>query len=247
MGEEMKRSPITCPDPARWLEVAAGTEDPEISVGLTEHAAECAACASQLREAIRVMADEGDAEEGAFVAALKSSRPDWQKDMAQQLGGRRAAEAPWRTQWWKLRTTWAVAAAIVVVAASVAILGPRRAPPVAVERPAAVVAAIVLEPMTTRGVGDVVLLKMRPGTEWADITLQFVDAPPRQLSVQFLDAAEREVWRTELVLTEADDPRGQVTVRLPASKLSEGDYHISAGPVTDGSGKRVSYAFRATY
>jgi hypothetical protein len=256
----MKRSLNACPDPARWLEVASGTESPEIGTGLTEHAAECAACASQLREAIRLMADEGDAEEDAVLAALESSRPDWQKEIAQRLGAGRAAEvppvavrAPRRMPWWNLRTAWALAAVAVAVAAWVAIVGPRRAAPqVAVEGPgsrpaAAVLAAVVLEPMTTRGAGDMVSLKMTRATDWADITLQFVEEPPRHLSVQLLDAAELEVWRTELVLTEADAARGQVTVRIPASKLPAGDYHISAGPVTGGSGKHVSYAFRATY
>lgn len=245
MGEEMKHSPIACPDPARWLEVAAGTESPEIIAGLTEHAAECAACARQLREAIRVMAEEGDAAEDTFVAALDSSRPDWQKEMAQRLGGRRTAETPW----WELRMTWALAvAAIVVVAASVAILGPRRLPPpVAVERPAALIATVTLDSMMTRDLGGVPSLQMKPGTEWADVTLQSVDGLPRQLLVQFLDAAGREVWRTELVLTDADAALGKVTVRLPASKLPEGEYHISAGPVTGGSGKHASFVFRATY
>jgi hypothetical protein len=250
----MKGSPSTCPDPARWLEVAAGKESPEINVGLTEHAAGCAACASQLREAMSVVAAEGDAAEDAFVASLESSQPDCQKAMAQQLASGRAAEAPpvavrtGRMPWWNLRLTWVLAAAMVALVAFVAILGSRRAAPqVAVQRPAAVIAAVVLEPITTRDVGDVVSLKMTPGTEWADITLQFVDAPPRQLTVQLLDGAEREVWRTELVLKDTDAARGQVTVRLPASKLPKGDYHISAGPVTGGIGKRVSYAFRATY
>ncbi|HUA59740.1 MAG TPA: hypothetical protein VML19_13360 [Verrucomicrobiae bacterium] len=250
----MTRSPIACPDPARWLEVAAGTGNPEISIGLTEHAAQCAACASQLREALRVMADEADAPEDAFVTALESSRPAWQNRMAQQLAAARAAEAPpvavpaRPTPWWNLRMAWGLAAVAMVLVAAVAIFLPRRAAaPAAVERLPALIPALVLEPITTRGLGDVVSLKMTQGTEWADITLQFVDAPPRQLSVQFLNAAEREVWRTELVLTDADARRGQVTVRLPAGKLSAGDYHISAGPVTDASGKHVSYAFRVTY
>jgi hypothetical protein len=246
MGEEMKYSPNACPDTARWLDVAAGAESPEISAGLTGHAAECAACASQLREAIRLMADEGDAAEETVLATLESSRPDWQKEMAQRLGAGAAADAPRRTPWWNLRTMWALTAAamvMVMVAAWVAIVGTRRAGPhLAVERPAAVIATVVLEPTMIRGEGAVVELKMKRDTQWADITLQFVDAPPRQLSVQFLDAADREVWRTE-----ADDAQGQFTVRLPASKLPAGDYHISAGPVTGGGGKRVSYAFRVTY
>jgi hypothetical protein len=245
MGEEMKRLPVACPDPARWLWVAAGTESPELSAGLTEHAAECQACASHLREAIRVMSDEDDAAEDVFVAALESSRPAWQKEMAGRLGSGRKAEAPRQTPWWNRRLTWALAVlmvALVVGVASVSIFGPRRiAPKAAVASQVAVVAAATLEPMTTRGVGDVISLKLTPGTEWVDITLQFVDAPPPRLSVQFLDAADREVWRAD-----ADTDRGQVTVRLPATKLPEGDYHVSAGPIT-GSGKHVSYAFRATY
>lgn len=241
MGEEMKRSPVACPDPARWLGVAAGTESPEVSAGLTEHAAECQACASHLREALRVMADEDDAAEAVFVSALESSRPDWQKETARRLSAGRNAEA-----WWNRRMTWALAAvmmmAIGAVVASVSILGPRRiAPKAAVASPVAVVAAVTLEPMTTRGVGDVISLKLTPATQWVDITLQFVEPPPPRLSVQFLDAAEREVWRVD-----ADSARGQLTVRLPANKLPEGDYHVSAGPVT-GSGKHVSYAFRVTY
>jgi hypothetical protein len=242
MGEEMKHSPIACPDPARWLEMAAGTGSPEIIAGLTEHAAGCAPCASQLREAIRVMAEEGDAAEDTFVAALDSSQPDWQKEMARQLGGRRTA-----VPWWKRRSTWAVAA-IVVVAASGTLLVPRRAPPrVAVEGPAVLIASVTLDSMMTRDLGSVPSLQMKPGAEWADITLQSVDGLPRQLLVQFLDVAEREVWRTELVLSDADAALGKVTVRLPASKLPEGEYHISAGPVTGGSGKHASFVFRATY
>jgi hypothetical protein len=151
--------------------------------------------------------------------------------------------------WWKFPATWALAASIVTMVALVAIVVTRRpAAPVmgqtksVAERPGALTARVELN-LRTRDVGGVAELTMSAGTQWADIILQFVDTPPRPLSVQVLDAAGREVERAEF----PDAAQGQVTVHLPASKLPPGDYHISAGPVTSGSGKRVSYAFRVTY
>jgi hypothetical protein len=232
-----------CPDPARWLAVAAGVDGPERSAELIDHAAHCDACACRLRESIRLMADEGDATEDAFVAELASSQSDWQRRLAQELAGGRA---PRQAPWWNRRTTWAVAAALVGVVASVAILGRRPAVPAATAQRPAEIAAVVLSPITTRDLGNVPLLKMTPATESADITLQFVDTPPRELSVGVRDDAERLVWEARLDLGDADT-RTEVTVTVPAKMLPAGNYHIRAGAVTPASGKYVSYVFRATY
>src|SRR5579871_3909723 len=74
-----------CPDPALWIRVAAGTESPEMGAKLSRHAANCSACATQLREAIHLFAETEDPTEDEFVAQLTSSQPGWHRAMVQKL------------------------------------------------------------------------------------------------------------------------------------------------------------------
>jgi hypothetical protein len=118
MDNEVSHLSNICPDPSRWLAVAAGGESPETGAQLTEHAANCAACAGQLREAIGIMADGTDPAEERFVAMLKSSQPAWQKQMARELSANLAPleePRPRRTIWWNWRLSGALAAAVVVI------------------------------------------------------------------------------------------------------------------------------------
>src|SRR5579884_2203820 len=91
MGDQVSQAPDACPDFARWLDVAAGNARAEMSESLTRHAAGCAACASRLREAIQVMADDEDPADNRLLASLQSSDPAWQKELAKKLA---AAPAP---------------------------------------------------------------------------------------------------------------------------------------------------------
>src|SRR5581483_4219012 len=214
MDQQVSHLPSACPDPAPWLAVAAGMENADLSAELTEHASGCAACASQLREAIRIVTDVEDPLEARFLGTLSSSRADWRRRMAQQLSGDRAASRqppPLRRKiWWNWRLAAVCgAAAVVVVIISLAILrqhrgglaelaqvseaptsniprtSPTNAAPGTGRRPLTI--AIVLEPGTTRGLVRETPLQLTPMTESVAATLLFLEAPPRRLSVKVVD------------------------------------------------------------
>lgn len=280
MDDHMGDAPITCPDPARWLDIAAGAESLETSTRLAEHAANCGECASQLREALQILAEDAeDPVENRFLATLKSSQAGWQKELAQRLSRYpsppRDEPRAYRTTWWTWRLAGVfAAAALALVFVSLAIVRSRHLSPrladlaqrgaptsstgapspassdasKAPREPAPVqllVASLVLEPGTTRALGRPALLKLSPATQSVAVTLLFLDAPPRKLSLKLLDFADREKWIEDMEMMGRDVNRRQVTVKIPAKGLAAGDYRIFAGHVTVGETERVSeYAFR---
>jgi hypothetical protein len=141
MENQMGPLPSACPEPSRWLQVAAGTESRDVSAKLLEHAAGCAVCASQLREAIWIMADEEEPVENGFVMQLKSSRPDWEKDLAQRLSSvaapSRAEHRGRRMTWFQWRFAVPLAAAALVLVSIALLISRRPVPPSAAQMPPA--------------------------------------------------------------------------------------------------------------
>ena len=256
--DDMGEAPLVCPDPALWIQVAAGTEAPELSAKLLEHAADCTACAIQLREAISVVTDEGNPIEERFVRELTSSQPVWREEMVQRLTGEpsslqpmpRARPAGWRRHW------LARAAAVIIVAVGLGSLAIWRfGPPSqrstqmqtarnATAQPQPMVASLVLEPGTFRGLEGQRSLQLTAATSATTLTLLFVQPPPVELSIKLVNSLDREIWTRDLRMTNEDINRLQVQITIPANLLVAGDYQVH---VTNRGSESVSdYAFRVT-
>jgi hypothetical protein len=203
MDDDMGKVPVGCPDLARWIHVAAGTENPEMSIKLSEHAANCAACAAQLRESIRVVADAEDPIEDRFVAQLQSSQDAWSRAMVQRLSRdpelSRAGTWTRGPLWRRYALGLAAAALIAVGLTSFLILRSHqpsqrseqiqvsppasspgaRTPANPAPAPQALVASIVLEPGTTRGLENRPSLQLTTAIHSAAVTLLFREPPPR--------------------------------------------------------------------
>jgi CHAT domain-containing protein/tetratricopeptide (TPR) repeat protein len=112
---------------AEWLEVAAGLYPDAETRELMKHAAQCGHCGPLLKNAAEALFDETTPSEEAWLASLRSARPEWRKNMAEALhdgteakGGDR--EKKEGTQWWQTLFSWprpvfAVAGGAVVVVA----------------------------------------------------------------------------------------------------------------------------------
>ncbi len=107
---------FSCPDVAAWLHLAAGMTPETARGGLLEHAAGCAVCALQLRNALAVMSDDSDAAEEAALPQLASSRPEWRKYRAASVAVSpvRELKPARRVPVWQ----WLAAAAALTLAAS---------------------------------------------------------------------------------------------------------------------------------
>lgn len=84
-----------CPDVSVWSAVALGLAGPEETMVYVEHASRCNRCGARLRQAIQQSAElrgELTEAEQEQIAALQSSRPDWQNKLAKQVT--RTLDAP---------------------------------------------------------------------------------------------------------------------------------------------------------
>jgi CHAT domain-containing protein len=81
-----------CVGDAEWLEVAAGLLPDAKTRELMKHAAQCGHCGPLLKNAAETLANETTPGEETLLASLSSSRPDWQKNMAERLRERADAK-----------------------------------------------------------------------------------------------------------------------------------------------------------
>ena len=74
-----------CIGDAEWLEVAAGLLPDAKTRELMKHAAQCGHCGPLLKNAAEALVDEITPDEEAWLASLRSARPEWRKNMAETL------------------------------------------------------------------------------------------------------------------------------------------------------------------
>ena len=107
-----------CPPQAQLLNLAAGLANDAEAMQLLEHASQCRRCAQLFRQAQECMAAPSQSRESLD---LKSSSPDWQRKMAEQMAGKPAETQPivkpWRPRrrWWFYVPLAASAAAVLLV------------------------------------------------------------------------------------------------------------------------------------
>ena len=122
-----------CPPGAVWLDIAAGLANQD-SEKYLNHAAECDHCGPFLREVKEDFADDFTPEEALRVASLPSANTNWQRRLAEALGGtpedaKREPETSTRLTpaWhgkpfsWKLPVLAAAAIALTVIAISIGV------------------------------------------------------------------------------------------------------------------------------
>jgi tetratricopeptide (TPR) repeat protein len=74
-----------CPSEDALQNLAAGLSSSSESATLTQHAAQCPHCGPILRAYTEDFSDDLNPEDQALLSKLKSSSPEWQKKMAQQM------------------------------------------------------------------------------------------------------------------------------------------------------------------
>jgi CHAT domain-containing protein/tetratricopeptide (TPR) repeat protein len=82
-----------CMGDAEWLEVAAGLLPETKTRELMKHAAQCGHCGPLLKNAAEALVDEPTPSEEAWLASLPSARPEWRKNMAENLRGSTGSRA----------------------------------------------------------------------------------------------------------------------------------------------------------
>jgi len=105
-GESSSRAAVSdsksdCPSPDEWIRLAMGDARSAQVASLMAHAALCRTCAAQLRQSQRLFAEEASPEESAAAAALASSSPQWQHELAFKLANTSIKNAPARRAWGK--------------------------------------------------------------------------------------------------------------------------------------------------
>jgi CHAT domain-containing protein/tetratricopeptide (TPR) repeat protein len=96
-----------CIRDAEWLKVAAGVLPEAMTRELMKHAAQCGHCGPLLKNAAETLVDETNPSEEAWVASLRSTRPEWRKNMAEKLrayaeADDRGREKKEKTPWWQV-------------------------------------------------------------------------------------------------------------------------------------------------
>lgn len=136
-----------CIGAAEWLKVVAGLLPEAKTRELMKHAAQCGHCGPLLKNGAEAFVDEATPREEAWLASLRSARPEWRKRMAETLrsnagardsagaknGGREETKG---TSWWQAHFSWprpAFALAGVAVAVTVGWLGARMLRPPSAE------------------------------------------------------------------------------------------------------------------
>ena len=95
------------------------------AAALLDHAGNCASCAEKLRGAILTVADETDSPGEEFFKSLRTSQPDWRRDIARRL----AAGQPARSRFRARRFAWAAVAAVLFVGTGLWFLQRANKPP----------------------------------------------------------------------------------------------------------------------
>jgi CHAT domain-containing protein len=123
-----KPQPLTqeCIGDAGWLDVAAGLCPDAKTIELLKHAAQCGHCGPLLKSASEALVDETTPGEEAWLASLRSARPEWRENLAAILLAGAGAKNDSRekqegVQWWQALFSWqrpafalsAIAAAIL--------------------------------------------------------------------------------------------------------------------------------------
>jgi tetratricopeptide (TPR) repeat protein len=114
-----------CPSEHKWLSLAAGIYSEEVAP-LLAHAADCDYCGGLLREVTDSLGSEPLAQEKSLVRQLVSSRPEWQRGLAEQLARwpkstdadndkKMLFSVPTRLRVFKLRNSWILGAAAVLL------------------------------------------------------------------------------------------------------------------------------------
>ena len=85
-GQRHIRQP-NCPDPLVWYEIASGELAPDPTQEYLQHATSCDYCGNLLSEAVSDLNDEPTNAEVKEIASLQSSRPKWQRRLAQRITG----------------------------------------------------------------------------------------------------------------------------------------------------------------
>lgn len=93
-----------CPDSSVWREIAVALTPSDQALEHLQHASRCDHCGPLLREAIEEMDGKITESEAKQIAALESSRREWQEKLASRISG--TALLPQRESWWK---TWVTA------------------------------------------------------------------------------------------------------------------------------------------
>ena len=83
-GQRQIRQP-NCPDPLVWYEIASGELAPDPTQEYLLHATSCDYCGNLLSEAVSDLNDEPTPAEVKEIASLESSRPKWQRRLAQRI------------------------------------------------------------------------------------------------------------------------------------------------------------------
>jgi tetratricopeptide (TPR) repeat protein len=109
---------IHCPARALWIDLAAGLTPSGADTELLAHAARCASCAAILADCVRVLHGEPAEDEDAAIAALQSSRPEWQRKVA-ALAARSARGRAW------VQPAWMAAAAGIALVCGALVLWTR--------------------------------------------------------------------------------------------------------------------------
>jgi len=100
-----------CIGDVEWLEVAAGLYPDAKTRELMKHAAQCGHCGPLLKNAAEALVDDPTPSEEAWLASLRSSRPEWRKNMAETLRGGTGVKDSGRekkegTKWWQTLFSW---------------------------------------------------------------------------------------------------------------------------------------------
>ena len=74
-----------CPSDKSLYQLAAGIVEADEAGGILDHTVQCGRCSSVLRQASEEVGLDNTADEKAAFASLRSSTPEWQKDLASKL------------------------------------------------------------------------------------------------------------------------------------------------------------------
>jgi hypothetical protein len=108
-------------------------------------------------------------------------------------------------------------------------------------------AALVLEPGLTRGIGSLKHLTVPRGTDIAKITLRLLDAPGGVIREDLVTADGEIKWKQELRPSEFENRTNSLSLLLPAYILTPNDYQIVLSRQEPGGFERLAtYTFRVT-
>jgi CHAT domain-containing protein len=119
---------VNCPSEDEWMAVAAGTLPKDKIEEHLEHATPCDHCGPLLKIAVDICAEDHTPEEEALLGKLLSSKPAWQRKLAQQIQTAAVGEIPPKTEIASSRQKprWLLTLAASVAALLVVFIGVRR-------------------------------------------------------------------------------------------------------------------------